>query len=151
MIRFLGIQIPDNEKIQYALTLLYGIGWSNSNFILDQAKIDRKKRMKDVSEEELKKISEIIDKNFKIEGDLREEIVGNIKRLKEIGSYGGVRHVRNLPVRGQRTRSNARTKRGKRKTVGALRKEVWAKMEQGKTGVKEAPAGEAPAKSERGK
>ena len=82
---------------------------------------------------------------------MREEIVGNIKRLKEIGSYRGVRHVRNLPVRGQRTRSNARTKRGKRKTVGALRKEVWAKMEQGKTGVKEAPAGEAPAKSERGK
>jgi small subunit ribosomal protein S13 len=91
--------------------------------------------VKDLTEDDLKKIIEVIEKNYKIEGDLREQLTGDIKRLREITSYRGLRHLRNLPARGQRTRSNARTKRGKRKTVGALRKEVWAKMEQGKTGT----------------
>ncbi len=85
-----------------------------------------------LAEDEIKKIIAIIDKNFVTEGDLREDIAGNIKRLREIGAYRGVRHARGLPSRGQRTKSNARTKRGKRKTVGALKKEVWAKMEQQK-------------------
>ena len=134
MARLLGIQIPDNKRIEYALTFLYGIGWATSAQILSQVKVDKNKQVKDLTESDMKKIIEVIEKNYKIEGDLREEITGDIKRLKEINSYRGLRHIRNLPVRGQRTRSNARTKRGKRKTVGALRKETWAKMEQHKSG-----------------
>lgn len=135
MVRLLGVQLPDDKRVQYALTLLYGIGWSNSKKILKQTMVDKNKQLKDLTDAEIKKIIEIIEKNYKVEGDLREKITGDIKRLREMGSYRGLRHVRNLPVRGQRTRSNARTKRGKRKTVGALRKETWAKMEQQKTGV----------------
>ena len=131
----MGITLPDDKRIDYALTLLYGIGWSNVGVVLEQAKVDPHKRVKDVTEEEFKKINDVIDKNYKVEGDLREAVTESIKRLREIGSYRGLRHLKGLPVRGQRTKSNARTKRGKRKTVGALRKEVWAKMEQGRTGV----------------
>lgn len=133
MVRLLGITLPDDKRIEYGLTLLYGIGWSNANKILNQANIDKNKKIKDLSENDLKKIVSIIEKVYKVEGDLREEVSENIKRLREIGSYRGQRHLRNLPVRGQRTRSNARTKRGKRKTVGALRKEAWAKLEQNKS------------------
>lgn len=135
MARFLGITLPDEKRIDYAITLLYGIGWSNVRRVLEQAKIDPNRKVKEINEEEFKKINEVIEKNYKVEGDLREAITENIKRLKEIGSYRGLRHLRGLPVRGQRTKSNARTKRGKRKTVGALRKEAWAKLESGKTGV----------------
>jgi len=130
MVRLLGIILPDNKKIDYALTLLYGIGWNRSGTILKQANIDKNKKVSELSEDDYKKITAIIDENYKVEGDLREELNENIKRLKEIGCYRGVRHMRGLPVRGQRTRSNARTKRGKRKTVGALKKEVWAKLGQ---------------------
>ncbi|MBI3366516.1 30S ribosomal protein S13 [Candidatus Roizmanbacteria bacterium] len=142
MARLLGITLPDDKRIEYALTLLYGIGWSNSGRILEQLIIDTHKKVKELSEEELKKINVFIEKNYKVEGNLKEQINDSIKRLREIGCYRGVRHIKGLPVRGQRTRSNARTKRGKRKTVGALRKEVWAKMEQNKTQteVKEAKA-----------
>ncbi len=133
MARLLGITLPDDKRIEYALTLLYGIGWTSSEKILKQVGIDLHKRVKDLSEDDLKKITAIIEKGYKVEGDLKEQINENVKRLREIGSYRGVRHVKGLPVRGQRTRSNARTKRGKRKTVGALRKEVWAKLEQNKT------------------
>lgn len=133
MARLLGITLPDDKRIEYALTLLYGIGWTNTGQILDKAGIDKHKRVKELSEEELKKITSVIEKNYKVEGDLKEQINEHMKRLKEIGSYRGIRQAKGLPVRGQRTRSNARTKRGKRKTVGALRKEVWAKLEQGKT------------------
>jgi|SRR3989344_2777773 len=139
MARLLGVQIPDNKRIEYALTFLYGIGWSTSAKILSQVKVDKNRQVKDLTETDIKKIIEVIEKNYKIEGDLREEITGDIKRLKEINSYRGLRHIRNLPVKGQRTRSNARTKRGKRKTVGALRKETWAKMEQHKTGAAAKP------------
>ncbi|OGK17179.1 30S ribosomal protein S13 [Candidatus Roizmanbacteria bacterium RIFCSPHIGHO2_01_FULL_39_12c] len=138
MARLLGVQLPDDKRIEYALTMLYGIGWSRSGRILEQVLIDRSKKVKDLSEDEIKKIIEFIEKNFKVEGSLREEITGDVKRLKEINSYRGIRHAKNLPVRGQRTRSNARTKRGKRRTVGALRKETWAKMGQGKPGGAEA-------------
>ena len=144
MVRLLGAVLPDDKRIEYALTLLYGVGWSISGKILDQVKVDKHKRVKDLTEDELKKIIEVIEKNYKIEGDLREQLTGDIKRLREITSYRGLRHSRNLPVRGQRPRSNARTKRGKRKTVGALRKEVWAKMEQGKTGAETAKPAENP-------
>ncbi len=132
MARILGIVLPDNSRIEYALTLIYGIGWSNVRSVLEQAGVDRNKRVNQLTEEELKKITQVIDKNFKVEGDLREIISENIKRLKEIGLYRGIRHMHGLPVRGQRTRRNARTKRGKRKTVGALKKEDWAKLEQQK-------------------
>ncbi|GIW64077.1 MAG: 30S ribosomal protein S13 [Patescibacteria group bacterium] len=132
MARLFGVTLPDEKNIDYALTLIYGIGWKNVYQVLKQANIDKKKKVKDLKEEELKKLNEIIEKNFKVEGDLREEINDNIKRLKEIGCYRGIRHIKGLPVRGQRTKSNARTKRGKRKTVGALRKEAWAKLEASK-------------------
>ena len=135
MARILGVTLPDDKRIDYALTLLFGIGWKNVYSLLDQAKIDPKKRVKDVSEEDFKRITDVIDKNFKVEGELREVLNADIKRLREIGSYRGLRHLKGLPVRGQRTKSNARTKRGKRKTVGALRKEAWAKLEAGKTGA----------------
>ncbi len=137
MARLMGVVLPDDKRIEYALTLFYGIGWKHSKIILEQTGINTHTRVKDITEDEMKKISSYIDKNYKVEGDLREEINDNIKRLREIGSYRGSRHSKGLPSRGQRTKTNARTKRGKRKTVGALKKEVWAKMEQA--------AGKAPA------
>ena len=133
MVRLHGVILPDNKRIDYALTLLYGIGWTLSKKVLEQTKIDASKRVNTLTEDEIKQLTAIIDKNHKVEGDLREEVSDNIKRLKDVATYRGIRHMRGLPVRGQRTRSNARTKRGKRKTVGALRKEAWAKLEQGKT------------------
>ncbi len=134
MVRLLGIMLPDNKSIEYSLTLLYGVGFPASNKILKLANIDKNKKVSSLSEEEVKKILAVIEKDYLVEGELREEVNGNIKRLREIGSYRGIRHAKGLPVRGQRTRSNARTKRGKRKTVGALRKEAWAKIEQQKVG-----------------
>jgi small subunit ribosomal protein S13 len=131
--RLLGLVIPDGARTVYALTLFYGIGWSLSEKILKQAKVDGNIRIAKLSEDEIKRVLSILEKNYKVEGDLREEVTDNIKRLREIGAFRGVRHARGLPVRGQRTRSNGRTKKGKRKTVGALKKEAWAKMEQQKT------------------
>ncbi len=130
MARIRGVVLPDNKQIIYALTLIYGIGFTVSKKILSQVNISPVKKVKDLSEDELKKIIGVIDKGYTVEGDLREEINMNIKVLKDIGSYRGTRHIKSLPVRGQRTRSNARTKRGKRKTVGALKKEAWTKVEQ---------------------
>lgn len=135
MVRIVGVTLPDNKKIEYSLTLIYGIGFSLAKKILKEAQVDLEKKTKDLTEEELKRITTIIEKNYLVEGELREKINADIQNLKTIGAYRGLRHIRNLPVRGQRTRSNARTKRGKRKTVGALKKEVWAKIEQNK-GVK---------------
>ncbi len=133
MARLLGVTLPDEKRIDYALTILYGIGWNNVKTILSQVGIEANKKVKEITEEEFKKINEVIEKNYKVEGYLREAINDNVKRLREIGSYRGIRHIRGLPVNGQRTKSNARTKRGKRKTVGALKKEMWAKLEQNKT------------------
>jgi len=132
--------MADKDKVAYGITRLYGIGWANGQSVLKKAKIDLKKRMKELTEEEIKRITEIVEKEYRVEGDLREEVNENIKRLKEIVSYRGLRHMHGLPVHGQRTKSNARTKKGKRKTVGALKKEAWAKMEQGKTGAAGAAA-----------
>ncbi len=126
--RILGATIPDEKRIDIALTYLYGIGRSNVKNILAKAEIDGAKRAKTLTESEVKKITDALE-HIKIEGDLRAEVQGNIRRLKEIGSYKGMRHARNLPARGQRTRSNARTKRGKRVTIGAIKKEVMAKIE----------------------
>lgn len=133
MPRIFGLILPDNKRIDYGLTLLKGIGWTTSQKVLAQAGVKAEKRAKDINEEELKKITMAIEKTYKVEGDLREEVNENIKRLREIGTYRGSRHAHNLPVRGQRTKSNARTKRGKRKTVGALKKEDQVKMEAAKT------------------
>lgn len=129
MVRLIGINLPDDKRIEYALTFIYGIGPSRAAVILEACKIDPSTRVKNMSEENSKKLQDYIEKNFKIEGDLKEEINANIKRYREIGSYRGMRHARGLPVHGQRTKSNARTKRGKRKTVGALKKEDAARVQ----------------------
>lgn len=125
--RISGVNLPDEKRVDIALTYLYGIGRSNVGNVLKKAGIDAAKRVKELVEEEQKRIQKALEE-YKVEGDLRAEVMGNIKRLKEIGNYRGTRHSRNLPVRGQRTRSNARTKRGKRVTIGAIKKEVAAKM-----------------------
>lgn len=125
--RISGVNLPDEKRIDIALTYLYGVGRSNVSEILKKAGVEAERRTKTLTEEEQKKIQKIVE-GIKIEGDLRAEIAANIKRLKEAGSYRGMRHSRSLPVRGQRTRSNARTKRGKRVTIGAIKKEVAAKM-----------------------
>lgn len=125
--RIAGVTIPDEKRVDIALTYLYGIGRGNVKDILKKADVPPNKRVKELLEEEQKRIQKVLEE-YKIEGDLRVEIASNIKRLKEIGSYRGTRHAKNLPVRGQRTRSNARTKRGKRVTIGAIKKEVAVKM-----------------------
>lgn len=125
--RVAGVNIPEQKRIDRALAYIYGVGSSNVYGILKKAEIDASKRLKDLTEEEIIRIQKVLD-TIKTEGDLRAEVVSNIKRLKEIGSYRGIRHARNLPSRGQRTRSNARTKRGKRVTIGAIKKEVAEKM-----------------------
>lgn len=130
MVRIAGIDLPPGKRLDIALTSIYGVGRNNVRVILSKASMTVSKRVKELTEEEVGRIQKVLDKEYKIEGDLRTEVTGNIKRLKEIGSYRGIRHARGLPVRGQRTRSNARTKRGKRQTVGALRKDVRAKLDQ---------------------
>jgi len=120
--RIAGVNIPNNKRIEIALTYIYGIGRSLSKEILKKANISPNLRTSELKDEELNKIKEIIEKNYKVEGELRSEIAMNIKRLKEINCYRGDRHKKNLPVRGQRTKTNARTKRGKRVTVGSGRK-----------------------------
>ncbi len=139
MVRLLGLNLPDDKRVEYALTLFYGVGWKKAGQILDNLRIDKNKKLNQLNETELKDIIVEIEKKHKIEGDLREEVAISIKRLKEMGSYRGIRHIKGLPVRGQRTRSNARTKRGKRKTVGALKKEAWAKMEHTRPGATASP------------
>lgn len=121
--RIVGINIPDNKKIEYSLPYIYGVGLSASRKILKQAQVDPNKRAKDLSAIEVNKLKEIIEKNYKVEGDLRREIMINIKNLKELQTYRGLRHMRGLPTRGQRTKSNSRTRRGNtRKTMGSGRK-----------------------------
>ena len=119
MARVAGVDLKKEKRLDIALAYIYGIGRFLSNKILAEAAIDPAKRVKDLTEEEVNKLNTIISKSFKVEGDLRREVAENIKRYIGIGSYRGYRHRRNLPARGQRTRTNARTKRGKRKTVGA--------------------------------
>ena len=128
MARISGIELQDNWRVDYALTNIRGIGWSLSEKILDELKMDSSTRMKDLKREEIAKIASKIDE-YPTEGQLARSIRGNVNRLKQIGSYRGMRHTRGLPSRGQRTKSNARTKRGKRRTVGAFRKETLSKMQ----------------------
>jgi small subunit ribosomal protein S13 len=117
MVRIAGVDLPRNKRIEVGLTYIYGIGRKTSNDILEQAGVNPDKRDTDLTEAEVSSIRDIIDREHMVEGDLRRDVQMNIKRLIEIGSYRGLRHRRNLPVRGQRTRTNARTKRGPKRTV----------------------------------
>lgn len=125
--RISGINLPDEKRVDIGLSYLYGVGRKNVVDILKKADVDGSVRIKSLSEEEQKRLQKILEE-YKIEGDLRVEVQTNIKRLKEIGSYRGQRHSKSLPSRGQRTKSNARTKRGKRVTIGAIKKEEAVKM-----------------------
>ena len=132
MARIAGIDLQDNWKVDYALTNIKGLGWTLSGKIMEAAKIDHAKRVSDLTADEVAKIGTELEK-YSIEGDLVRDVRGNVQRLQVIGSYRGARHSHNLPSRGQRTRTNGRTKRGKRKTVGAFKKEMLSKMTQAKT------------------
>lgn len=118
--------MPENKRVDIGLTYIYGIGRSNVQQIIDETKVDPGKRIKDLTEEEASRLQKAVEK-FPVEGDLQRTVEQNIKRQEEIGSYRGSRHKKGLPVRGQRTRSNGRTRRGKRKTIGAMKKEDAAK------------------------
>lgn len=128
MVRIIGIDIPANKRTEIALTYIFGIGRRNVGKIIKLANVDPDKRAKDLTSDEISRIQKALD-TISTEGSLRSNILDNIKRLKQIGSYRGLRHSNHLPVRGQRTRHNARTKRGKRMTVGALKKEEAAKLQ----------------------
>lgn len=127
MARISGVTIPNEKQVQIALTYVYGIGPKFAKDILDKASIDPTVRVKDLTDSEVGKISDIIGNNYLVEGELQRVVTGNIKRLKDIKSYRGARHSRSLPSRGQRTKTNARTRRGKKVTVGGTAKKVAAK------------------------
>jgi small subunit ribosomal protein S13 len=120
--RIAGIDIPREKRVEIALTYIYGIGLPTSQKILAQANVNPDTRVRDLTEEQVNRLRDIVDRRYTVEGDLRREVAMNIKRLTEIGSYRGLRHRRNLPVRGQRTKTNARQRRGPKKTVGVRRK-----------------------------
>jgi len=122
MARIAGVDLPREKRVEVGLTYIYGIGLSMSRKILEMTGINPDTRVKDLNEDEVSKIRECIDKNFTVEGDLRREIAMNIKRLTEIGSYRGIRHRKGLPVRGQRTKTNARTRKGPKKTIANKKK-----------------------------
>ncbi|MGE5139097.1 MAG: 30S ribosomal protein S13 [Rudaea sp.] len=122
MARIAGVDLPRQKRVDIALRYIYGIGPARALEVLDRAQVGGQVRVKDLSEAEVSRIRTVIDRDFKVEGDLRREVAMNIKRLQEIGSYRGLRHRRNLPVHGQRTRTNARTKRGVKKTVAGRKR-----------------------------
>ncbi len=127
MARIAGTNIPSEKRVEIALTYIYGIGNTQSKNILSAVKIDPNTRVKDLTEPQISQLREYIDKNLTVEAELSREVSGNIKRLKDIKAYRGLRHIAKLPVRGQRTKTNARTKRGKKVTVGSGRKKAAAK------------------------
>jgi small subunit ribosomal protein S13 len=127
MARIEGVDLPRNKRVEIGLTYLYGIGPTRAHEILSQTKVNPDTRIKDLSEADVQAIREFISKNYKVEGDLRREVQMSIKRLIEIGSYRGMRHRRNLPVRGQRTRTNSRTRKGTKKTVAGRGRRRGAK------------------------
>ncbi len=119
-VRIAGVNIPNDKRIEIALTYIHGIGRTRSNKVLAEAKVNKETRVKDLKEDEVNRLREIVEKKYTVEGDLRREVQSNIKRLREIGCYRGLRHGRHLPVRGQRTKTNSRTVRGnKRVTMGS--------------------------------
>jgi small subunit ribosomal protein S13 len=127
MARISGVTIPTEKQVQISLTYIYGIGPMYAARILEATGIDPTTRVKDLTETELKKLREEIDANYTVEGDLQRVVSGNVKRLKDINAYRGLRHKNSLPSRGQRTRTNARTRRGKKTTVGGTKKKVASK------------------------
>jgi len=120
--RIAGVDLPRDKRVDIALTYIFGVGLTSSNQILDTTEIDPATRVRDLTDSEINKLREVIEREYRVEGDLRRQISLNIRRLMEIGSYRGLRHRRGLPVRGQRTSTNARTRKGPRRTVGAKRK-----------------------------
>ncbi len=122
MARIAGVDIPREKRVEIALTYIFGIGLPTSQKVLAQANVNPDTRVRDLTEDQVGRLRDIIDRRHKVEGDLRREVALNIKRLQEIGSYRGLRHRRNLPLRGQRTKTNARQRRGPKKTVGVRRK-----------------------------
>lgn len=122
MARIVGVDLPKEKRVEVALSYIYGIGLSSSKEILSMAHVNPDTRVRDLKEDEIARIREVIERNYKVEGELRREISMNIKRLIEIGTYRGLRHRKGLPVRGQRTSTNARTRKGPRKIVGVKRK-----------------------------
>jgi small subunit ribosomal protein S13 len=122
MARIAGVDIPRDKRVEVSLTYIYGVGRSTATKILKRAEINPDTRVKDLTEQEISRIREVLEGNYVVEGDLRRELSMNIKRLMDIGAYRGLRHRRGLPVRGQRTRTNSRTRKGPRRTVGAKKK-----------------------------
>jgi small subunit ribosomal protein S13 len=122
MARIAGVDIPRDKRVEVSLTYIYGVGRSTATRILKRAEINPDTRVKDLTEQEISRIREVLEGNYVVEGDLRRELSMNIKRLMDIGTYRGLRHRRGLPVRGQRTRTNSRTRKGPRRTVGAKKK-----------------------------
>ena len=130
MARIAGVDLPNDKRVEAALTYIFGIGFASSGKILDKAGVDPDKRVKDLTDSEVSVLRTIIDTDFKVEGSLRTEVTMNIKRLMDIGCYRGLRHRRSLPAHGQRTRTNARTRKGRKKTVAGKRKliSIWETM-----------------------
>lgn len=134
MPRIAGVDLPNQKKVFIALTYIYGVGRSNVQQVLNQAKVDGDKRVNELTPDEVNRLQKVIEATFEVEGNLRQKIRDSVERLKRISSYRGYRHIQMLPSRGQRTRTNARTRRGKRRTVGAMTKEMAAKLEAAKKG-----------------
>ena len=124
MARIAGVDLPRNKKVEYALSYIYGIGVATSRIILEKSQIDGNRRVNELSEEELLSIRKVIDDNFSVEGELRSQVSQNIKRLIDIGTYRGLRHRKGLPVRGQNTKNNSRTRKGKKRTIAGKKKAV---------------------------
>ena len=122
MARIAGVDLPRDKRVEISLTYIFGIGRTTSVEILNRAEVDPNTRVRDLAETDVARLREVIDRNYRVEGDLRREVAMNIKRLQEIGCYRGIRHRKNLPVHGQRTRTNARQRRGARKTVAGRRR-----------------------------
>lgn len=140
MARIAGVDIPDNKKVEISIRYIYGIGPTNALAILKQANVELGVRVKDLTDDQVARLQKVVEA-MPVEGELRRMVTQNIKRLEEIGAYKGLRHRKNLPARGQRTRSNARTKRGKRMTIGSIKKDVVAKTS--------APTAPAPAEGKK--
>ena len=124
MARIAGVDLPREKRIQIGLTYIFGIGRTSADKILDAAQVSPDTRVRDLTDDEVKRLAEVIDKNYTVEGDLRRETIMNIKRLEEIGCYRGIRHRKGLPVRGQRTKTNARTRKGPKKTIANKKKDT---------------------------
>lgn len=124
MARIAGVDLPRNKRVEFALTYIYGIGLTSAQSILKESAINYDTRVKDLTEEEINKIKGIIDKKYKVEGECRSDVTTSIKRLMDIGSYRGIRHRKGLPVSGQKTKTNARTRKGPKRTVGVKRKKL---------------------------